>query len=141
MVIGVGDPIDLRSQSFNLSEKYFQNLSALVPRASGSLFEVNAVEQQLQGLWRQTDLGGRFTCAPRKVEATFLQSFGQDDHASAVKIKNLDSVAAVVAKNKQCPAPRIFPQLRLRRVPQTLEASSQIARRSGDEHFEMGVKT
>jgi hypothetical protein len=141
MVIGVGDLILHRSQSFNLSQNIFRTSGALVPGASGSLLEVDSIEQQLQGLWRQTNLGGGFTCAARKVKATLLQSFGQDDHASAVKIKNLDAVASLVAKNEKRAAPRVFPQLRLRRVPQTLEASPQITGRRGDEYFEMSVKT
>jgi hypothetical protein len=119
----VGDPIEARPFSFKLPAKYFRVGSrALVPGAPCALFEIHAVEQQLQRLRRQAKLGRGLARALGKIEATLLQSFGQDDHARAVKVEDLDSIAAVIAENEQRPTARVFPQLSLGGVPQAIEA-------------------
>jgi hypothetical protein len=132
----------LRTAMFNLlTENYYLLRGRFIPSAPGAVFEINAVEQQLQPLWRQADFDGGFAGTLRPVERPFFQTLGQKANARAVKIKNFDPIVSTVTEDKKRAPFGVFAQLGLRGGPQAVERKAQIARRDGQEHFEMGVKT
>jgi hypothetical protein len=131
---------DTRSDTFKLFEDFLRaaierSRSALVPRTTPSLFEVHTVEQKLQGLGGESDFGRRISRALRKVEATFLKPFGQHDHAGAIEVEDLDSIAPTVTEDEEGPTLGILTELCLSGVPQAVETGAQIARGRGDEHL------
>ena len=92
-------------------KKVFMLYAALSYQARRpSVLQIDPVQQQLQGLRGQADFGPRLARAAGPTKGAFLQPLGQHTDARAVKIKNLDPVAPPVAKDKEGPAPGVFPQ-------------------------------
>jgi len=126
--------------SENFSRCKITSRGGLIPRAPRGVLEFDAVEQQLQRLRREFDFRARLAGTVRPGERARLQAFGQNANAGAVKIENLDPVAAAVAEDEERAALGIFAELLLGGVPETVETHPQVAGRGGDEHLQLRVE-
>src|ERR1035438_6009897 len=92
-------------------------LCRLVPRAARPVFQVHPIQQQLQSLRGQAQLGVGWPGALRPVKGAFLQALGQHAHTRAVEVKQFDPITPPVAEDKERATLGILTQALLRGCP------------------------
>ena len=77
------------------------SFGALVLRLESGSAQVDAIDEELQGFGVEFDLTLAGFAGGGPAEATFFESFRGDPCAGAVKVEELDTVAALVGRDEE----------------------------------------
>ena len=116
-----------------------RELLDLIPAAHGSTLEIDAIEEQLQGLWRELEFFISSIVAGRPAEGSFFEAFGGDPEAGAIEVEELESVAAFVNERKDGFFYEFLTEVLGGDLSETVEAFAHVAGLQGEVDLERGV--